>query len=172
MADWLLMLDSDTVVANMSNSMDRFLDGPQHLMLTLRANREVASGVMAIRSSEFGHCFFIRWIKLMAAQKLLGLERNADNGALLLAVAELLDARLATKCNKLASSSKSYLEFVDCWEEIFVKFALLAHITNHPVKVIAPLSGYWREHNRGDDGIQINQRCRPDGVLRRVSYTR
>jgi hypothetical protein len=154
-ADWILILDSDTVVANLDNSMDRFLDGPHHIMLTLRPNLEIISGAVGVRTTDFGRCFLQRWVNLMISQELMNRNRNMDNGALLLTVAELLDPELAKQCNKAPNRYGNYFIFMSCWEALYSKFVQLANRVDLPIRVYPPLGGFWRSHSRNDIRPQV-----------------
>lgn len=142
MADWLLMIDSDTLVANLSRPLDPFLDGPEHVLLHWRPNREVTAAAVAIRTTGFGRCFLDRWLSVIQTQRLLDREVNADNGALLLLIAEFLDPEAAQRC---ARSKMDPLELIQCYEVVNRHFKKLPTL-DLPIKIFPLLAGFWRQH--------------------------
>jgi hypothetical protein len=141
MADWLLVLDSDTIVAKLDNSLDGFLNGDEHVLLHWRPNLEVAAGVVAVRTTDFGACFLRRWISVIQTKLMLGLEANADNGALLLLIAEFLAPTVAIKCSNVTDPWK----LVNCFEPVLQHFGKVPS-RDVPIRIFPPLSGFWREH--------------------------
>lgn len=149
MADWLLLIDSDTVVANLDRPMDEFLEGPEHVLLHWRPNREVTAAAVAVRTTPFGECFMRRWLSVIQTQMMLGLESNADNGALLLLIAEFLSPDVALKCSR---EQLDPLALIRCYEAVNKHFGELPS-PNVPIRIFPPLSGFWRQH----EGIKQQQ---------------
>jgi hypothetical protein len=141
MADWLLMIDSDTLVGNLSNSMDPFLDGPEHVLLHWRPNREVTAAAVAIRTTDFGACFLKRWLGVIQTQRMLGQDVNADNGALLLLLAEFLEPTVAQRC----TAAKEPFDLIRCYEDVCKHFGKVPSPTL-PIKIYPLLAGFWRQH--------------------------
>lgn len=146
LADWLLMVDSDTLVANLTKPLDPFLDGPEHVLLHWRPNREVTAAAVAVRTSEFGRCFLNRWLGIILTQKHHGREVNWDNGALLLLIAEFVDPGTAQKC---AGSRLSPFDLITCYEASNRYFRDIPspHV---PIRVFPLLGGFWRQHEGVD----------------------
>jgi len=142
MADWLLMVDSDTIVANLSRPLDPFLDGPEHVLLHWRPNREVTAAAVAFRTSEFGRCFLDRWLSVIQTQMMRGRESNADNGALLLLLAEFLEPAIAQKC---AASQMDSLDLIRCYEDVNRHFGEVP-TSELPIRIFPLLAGFWRQH--------------------------
>lgn len=142
MADWLLMVDSDTLVANISTSLDSFLNGPEHVLLHWRPNREVTAAAVAVRTTSFGRCFLERWMSVILTQKMRGREANADNGALLLLVAEFVDPDTARKC---ASARLDPFNLIKCYEVSNQHFGSIP-TQKLPIRIFPLIAGFWRQH--------------------------
>jgi hypothetical protein len=148
-ADWLLLVDSDSLVVNMSRSFDPFLqDSTQHVLLQLRPrSREVDAAAVALRSSEFSRCFLEHWLAVYTQTKERKIFMNNDNGPLLQTVLDLLAPDMAAACFG-KSNYTTYDNYRRCWEGVF---PLLSHAHElSPVKVYMPLAGFLREHIGAD----------------------
>lgn len=164
MADWLLVLDSDTVVANLDNTMDTFLDGTEHVLLHWRPNLEVAAGVVAVRTTAFGKCFLHRWLSVIQTQMMLGLSVNADNGALLLLVAEFVAPAVAREC----AHNKNLLQ---CYEAAHTNFGDVP-TAEVPIRIFPPLSGFWRQHEGATPQVPAIKPCYNQHTVGTMMYYR
>lgn len=82
---WIVTSDLDIMVANMSRSLDSFLDDSVDVILQERENRELHAGMFMIKNSDFGRRFILNWMSLSDP---VGADTgNLDNSDLHLAVA-------------------------------------------------------------------------------------
>jgi hypothetical protein len=166
MADWLLMIDSDTLVGNLNNPMDPFLDGPEHVLLHWRPNREVTAAAVAVRTTDFGACFLQRWLSVIQTQMMLGRDVNGDNGALLLLIAEFLDPAVAQKC----AAAKE--DLLNCYEEVNKHFDKVPS-PGLPIRIFPLLAGFWRQH----EGVvqqapRLNPSCYDQSAVKDMMFRR
>jgi len=168
-ADWLLHIDSDTVVSNLTNSLDTFLDLPEHVLLHMRPNREVTAAAVAFRTTEFSRCFIERWLSVYESQRLTKKEVNGDNGALLLLIAEFLDPAVAKECSKVCCNP---FHLITCFEKVHARLTTAHHTL--PIRIFAPFAGFWRQH----EGVHAQEpvfhlcRTRLDKTVRSMIYFR
>lgn len=168
MADWILALDSDTLVSNLDNSMDMFLNGTEHVLLHWRPNREVAASNVAVRTTAFGECFMHRWLSVIQRQRMLDREVNADNGALLLLIAEFVAPAVAQQC---ARSKLDPFELIRCYEAANKNFGGFPS-ADVPIRVFPPLSGFWRQHEGVVQEPPIIKPCYDQKVVDTMMYRR
>jgi hypothetical protein len=168
-ADWLLLIDSDTLVGNLDRPLDPFLDGPEHVLLHWRPNREVTAAAVAVRTSDFGRCFIDSWLDVVRTQRTRGRDINADNGALLLLIAQLLKPAVAEKC---AVSPKESFELIDCYEQVTPLFGSLPS-AELPVRIFPLLAGFWRQHEGVKQQLQsINASCYSQQLVEAMMFER
>lgn len=80
-AEWLLLVDSDTIVANLTNSITPLLERPEHVILQLRPrSREVDAAAVAFRTTDFSKCFLQRWLSIFEQTVQQKWYMNNDNG--------------------------------------------------------------------------------------------
>jgi hypothetical protein len=165
MADWLLLVDSDSLIANLSRPFDPFLqDDKQHVLLQLRPrSREVDAAAVAMQTSPWSRCFLQRWLAIFEQTQQRSIYMNNDNGPLLQAVLEVLSPQLAESCFS-NSNYTDYNAYRVCWEGVFL---LLPHAHEvSPIRVYMPLAGFLREHIGAHAEVQpaLATKCTKEGL--------
>lgn len=112
---YVLAVDADTLISNMSQSFEPYLSGPEHIFLHMREGGEVAASAYIIKNSFYSRCFMQFWSEIAPPQPLLLWPTNTgnitedrlgqwisspnnDNGDLVFAVMTLVNVTAALSC--------------------------------------------------------------------------
>ena len=159
----VLHLDSDSLVLNMSRSLDTYLQDPRlHVQLHLHDTMEVTASNYLVRNSHIGRCFMRYWAeyspphdKRSPAYFASFLTLNYDNGDLVSAVSELIGTRPLLNCLSdlptPPNSTTPYMDtVVECFKRLLFHPTLAAGLSKqYPfLKIYLPRGGFWRPHSR------------------------
>ena len=137
---WILAVDIDTVVGNMSRSFHGLMQQNEtDLYLQVRENRVVTAAFVFFRCTPFTSYFLKRWLALSTVPLH---NHNYDNGDLLTLLMDLLDAPAGRLCRHLRFDYKGY--FIPCFANSLAR--ILARPIDLPIRFLFPLEGYWRSH--------------------------
>lgn len=163
--DWLLVLDSDCVIANTTKTIEEMIVmSPPYTQLTFHErfhNSEIAAGVWLARKSDYTFKFIDDWLALLACvcSNEHYMAQNNDNGALIMLLAEtLLIKSQFTESKALfdkANSHDAYLTFVQ-----YVHDRLIESTQTGPISIMRAENGWFRLlelkwHNTGDFGVEV-----------------
>jgi hypothetical protein len=104
-AQFTLHLDADSIILNMSRSLEPFLQLQRSVIFQMRENYEIAAGVYIVRNDWKSWCFLRYWRQMQPSRtpKAMGGGRmvpgpNSDNGALVGGVLQLLPESRVRGC--------------------------------------------------------------------------
>jgi hypothetical protein len=108
---YLLVLDADNLVVNLSRSLDHLLtpSNPQNvtdLFFNMREGGEVTASTYILRNSHFSRCFVSYWRALAPSDDLQSPGHwistpNHDNGDLVVAIMNLINSSALLECSQL-----------------------------------------------------------------------
>ena len=163
--DWLLVLDSDCVIANTTKTIEEIIDmSPPYTQLTFHErlhNSEISAGIWLARKSEYTFKFIDDWLALLACvcANEHYMSQNSDNGALIMLLAETLLIRSHfTESRALFDKSNSldaYFTFVR-----YVHDRLSESTQTGPISIMRAENGWFRLlelkwHSTGDFGVDV-----------------
>ena len=141
--DWFLPVDIDTVVANMSRSLNAYMNSnTTDVYFQVRENHEIIAGMMLLKNSKFVVKFIAKWIsKSYEASHAF----NSDNGDLIQTILEEFhpSRAVAQRCSEIRSQ---YPEFIRCFENAFTRIVRNIRLRRVPVRFWYPYEGIWRAH--------------------------
>eukprot|EP00033_Pygsuia_biforma_P003992 GCRY01004371.1.p1 GENE.GCRY01004371.1~~GCRY01004371.1.p1 ORF type:complete len:424 (+),score=46.05 GCRY01004371.1:186-1457(+) len=113
--DWLFSLDGDTVVADMSIPLEKYIDENYDIILAMREHcGEIQGGLYLIRNTEWAHQYLQGWIDSYLPDVLW---HNRDNGALHMYLLGFLRPEDYPRCRKefdICHNHTQYDRFVGC----------------------------------------------------------
>lgn len=154
-SDWILHLDLDTAVLNMSRPLDEYIPMQKDIVFALRENNEAAASTVLLRTTAFTKCF-LEQLSDMGVRYM----SNLDNGDLLQVIMEHISVPQANVCSlfrakhvipeyanngtlHLEIARANYTSFTRCFVEILDKHKeYIADVS--PFAFLQPMSGYWR----------------------------
>lgn len=156
---YVMHLDADSLVLNLSRSLEPFLrDDAADVQLLMHENGEVTAAAYLLRNSRLSRCFLRYWLdwspphSVPAVNKALTYETlNYDNGDLVSALSDLIDASQSRRCIRMIevpeSSVNAYLDtVVECFLEVVHKAPAISSLKW--LKIYLPREGFWRTHAR------------------------
>ena len=161
----ILHLDADSLVLNLSRSLDSYLSSPQHVHLHLHENGEITASAYLIRNSKYSRCFMRYWADWSPPHKEYSFNSksyfnsfntlNYDNGDLVAAMIELLDDTYARNCSISLdppyASNNPYLDtVVQCLKPLLPNIHAYLARTAPLIRVYLPREGFWRTHSKRD----------------------
>lgn len=165
---YVMHIDADSLVLNMNQPLDRFMNGLD-VQLHLHESGEVTASNYLVKNSLYGRCFLQYWANFKAN---IGVEReltrydtlNYDNGDLMAAVMNLFSPKEFVECmsfigsmsdNQINRFPNPYLQLhIECWKHMHdhtIGGALAyegVQDTTKGLRVYFPREGYWRTHAR------------------------
>mmetsp|Transcript_16882 Transcript_16882/g.16958 ORF Transcript_16882/g.16958 Transcript_16882/m.16958 type:complete len:547 (-) Transcript_16882:108-1748(-) len=158
----VLHVDADSLVLNLSRSLDSFLSAPQDVQLHLHENGEVTASIYLIRNTVYSRCFMRLWAQWAPPHTPVQHTRhslityntlNYDNGDLVSALLELIDPHRARHCSRtmIASngSTNPYLDsVVRCFRSLSPGLSDTLRRVAPQIRIYLPREGFWRTHAR------------------------
>jgi hypothetical protein len=174
---FLLHLDADSLVLNISRSLDQYLrpDSP-HVQLHMHENGEVTAAAYLVRNSAYSRCFLQYWADFSPPHErqansspgvyssALYDERlyevpNYDNGDLVSAVMNMLGPDVYLTCMRVVASlspkvKRQFINIyhqtvVECWKMMQPSLrAREREWSDGNLKIYLPKEGFWRTHSR------------------------
>lgn len=137
---WILALDGDTLAVGLDNDLSSFLGGRNDVVLHLRENYELPTGVVLLRSSPFTWCFLENIIRAGTIE--LSRMSNYDNGDMMDVFMTMVDPAAAAQCRRHRAPGQ-WRRFVACFKHNFLH-RLDGLGTASPFRVLFPFAGFWR----------------------------
>eukprot|EP01041_Mallomonas_annulata_P002838 gene2838-5585_t len=166
----VMHVDADSLVLNLSKSLDKYLDEPYDVQLHMHENGEVTAATYLLRNSQVARCFMRYWLGWSPPHVSTNSKRhveltyetlNYDNGDLVAALMELIDPQHARSCmrtvqshypSSTSSSSSSQNPYLDtvvaCFQELMPRLSSSLSAVSPRIRIFLPREGFWRTHAR------------------------
>lgn len=163
----VLHLDADSLVLDMSKSLDRFLNMSQNIFFHLHENGEVAASTYLVKNMPEVYCFGSLWMSIGASglsssansSALLYYDTlNFDNGNLMYAIISALNYQSYRKCISAiyftqpadfdVMSNIYHQTVVECWIQGLGHLEKSVKRAFPQMKLFFPREGYWRTQGK------------------------
>ncbi|KFD57232.1 hypothetical protein M514_01743 [Trichuris suis] len=147
--DWLLFVDADSAVINMSRCLEEFVDPNYHIVHFERFfSGEVAAGSYFVRNSPEGKSYLAKWYQNEGIMRQVNFH-NMDNGVLQLNVLSELGVRSSkiAECHQMflaANSLRTYFVYLGCTKRLLQNISKKQR-QQSSIKILEPLHGWMRD---------------------------